>query len=181
MKKISKSQRRKIIINNFVEKFIEDSDNLLRITKSKKPKGANSPFENRNGYFKSEAYYLILKQLSLPNGKNIIIYRLKDEGIDVIHPFNNRLFYWGLKSIDPNGVFLGDKNLDRFANQMHYAYEHGVPPQHLIGFLYQSGSAQRIASKMRSGTKEVDFSNIKSRWEKLGLEQDRAHRAWERL
>jgi hypothetical protein len=44
-----------------------------------------------------------------------------------------------------------------FGNQMMYAHLHGVPPEHLIGFIRAAGSHQRIAEKLKQGAREPSF------------------------
>lgn len=74
-------------------------------------------------------------------------------------PYENNEFHWvliGLKSAFTQKLFIEDfsftletYDISRYAIQLKYALDHDVPPEYLIGFLYQSGTFPEIAEKSR--------------------------------
>jgi len=80
-------------------------------------------------------------------------------------PFKDNEFHWiflGLKSAftlkhrGPKVDFsLATHEISRFAGQLQKACEHQVPPEYLIGFLYQTGLCTRERGKSRKRTKQT--------------------------
>lgn len=118
-------------------------------------KGASSPYASRWGTFKREAYTLIRQTISREGGHKIIKYAASLSDYEPVR-FNylGNEFYYGLCAIDPGRCVLVPRQLSVFARQMKYANLHDVEEKHLIGFLYQSGSAAKIKHKLLQNERE---------------------------
>lgn len=114
-----------------------------------------SPFDSRSGRLRRFIYNLVLelkaeKKLSVIRS---IVYSLDYEPTKV--NFSKNPFYWALYAAKGDGeVEITEKEMSRFATQMIYAERHNVPPELLIGFVYQQGNDQALAEKVRRGTSE---------------------------
>ena len=114
--------------------------------------------ESANSYFKRNMYRLIKAYLDAGQGElfDTLATRSRRSQVGVAaisdNPFKLALF----------AMWSDNQSLSRhqqrvFGNQMLYAYRHGVPPEHIIGFIRVAGSAQRIAEKLRSGHREPGY------------------------
>lgn len=119
-----------------------------------------SPQMSRNGRLKREIYALVRHFLAQDHG-NVIKEIVEDDGRAPANgpAFEDNPFHWGLLSLFEargDGLSRGDRYL--FARQMLYAHKHDVPPNLLVGFIYQSGKPQDIAQKLLAGTFEPGFT-----------------------
>jgi hypothetical protein len=121
-------------------------------------KNADGPAERPNSYFKRNIYRLIKAYVDA--GRTAVFIKMAQRsgrslvGMEAIrdNPFKLALFaMW-----DDNESLT--RNQQRvFGTQMMYAHKHGVPPEHLLGFICIAGSAQAIANKLKDGLREPGF------------------------
>lgn len=125
------------------------------------------PFKSAGGYFRREAYALIREHLnSLQTIKQLARYDMREKRQPTIE---NNVFYWGLLAVDPAHCAVKQADLSLTAMQMLYAHRHGVPPEHLIGFIYQCGSQSHIRKSVRCGLWEDDFLRLSARSKRTEL------------
>lgn len=153
--------------------FIERADEILvehqRLTDSDE---YLSPFQSPAGFLKRECYALILEYRV--EGKYTIIQRLSRSDMQASPQptYQDNPFFWGLLAIDPHLTAIGRKNNRFYADQLKYAHQHGVGPEHLVGFLYQSGSESSLRRKVRLNLQDDEFNVIRNRFKNrrpLGL------------
>ena len=119
---------------------------------------AGEAVESPHGWFKRNMYRLIkayvdadmtavFERMAKRSGRSQV-------GIAAIreNPFKLALF----------AMWSDNESLSRhqqrvFGTQMMYAYLHGVPPEHLLGFIRMAGSPQVIATKLKRGEREPGF------------------------
>ncbi|MXO86473.1 hypothetical protein GRI38_10600 [Altererythrobacter aurantiacus] len=142
---------------NFEDKADRIIADALRIQRT----GAASPFENRLGFFKTEAYKLLRRTITAQGGHTIITSIVRKMDVDPSHIFyRGNEFHYGLLAIDPHFDVIDAKGVSRFARQFAYAHKHDVPAHLLIGFLYQSGSTDEITRKLQNNTFEPWFGKV---------------------
>lgn len=119
-------------------------------------KRGDRPFDSAEGTLKRECYALIRR------------YRHKHqhEFLKRVSAYDNRRydqpeykenpFYWGLLAIDREVKSIGQGNLSEYAGQFLFADKHGVPPEYLIGFIYQSGGRE-MRIKIRTDSRDHEF------------------------
>lgn len=66
-------------------------------------------------------------------------------------------FYWALTAVCQADCELPRSTKSRFAQELQYAYMHNVPPEFLVGFIYQIGSSRGLQVKIDNGQKEPWF------------------------
>lgn len=59
-------------------------------------------------------------------------------------------FYWGFTAVCGTDEKLARSNKSRFSQELMYAHIHDVPPEFLIGFIYQIGSSKELQRKIDS-------------------------------
>lgn len=117
-----------------------------------------SPFDSAWGAFKRESYALIRGIKGSPGGHNVVKHIVTLAGVEPARLYyKGNEFHWGLLAIDPELEILDRKRVSRFARQMAYADLHGVHPNNLVGFLYQSGSAAAVTRKLADNAREPWF------------------------
>lgn len=57
-------------------------------------------------------------------------------------------FYWGFTAVCGIDKKLARSNKSRFSQELLYAHMHDVPPEFLIGFIYQIGSSSKLQQKI---------------------------------
>ena len=139
-------------------RFMDDADDVitkwLGIEHGPKAQRLESP----NAWFKRNAYRFL---------KRYVDAKMTDIFDRAIKRSDRHLV--GLDAIRDNPFKLGlfamfsDDSLSRsdryiFGNQMLYAHQHGVPPEHLIAFIRAAGSPRRIADKLSSGEREPSIN-----------------------
>lgn len=150
-------------ISDAADRFANEASLIRMHAKLCHERGAKSPFQRQSNYFKSESYNLINKQLSLPHGRASIRLIMADHNINIDLDLYSRIFYYGLFAIDYQSDFMDNRKRLLYSNQMHFAYLHRVPPEYLIGFLYQSGNSDLIADKVREASSEGEFVDLRKR------------------
>jgi hypothetical protein len=69
-------------------------------------------------------------------------------------------FHYGLLAMFVDDTILTRHDRSLFAHQMLYAYRHQVPPELLIGFIYQCGSSSELRRKVKAGVVEAGFEAV---------------------
>ncbi|MEP4529538.1 MAG: hypothetical protein ABJ050_19660 [Paracoccaceae bacterium] len=69
-------------------------------------------------------------------------------------------FYWGLTAVCGTDEKLARSNKSRFSQELIYAHLHDVPPELLIGFIYQIGSSDDIGRRLKDGEFESWRGNL---------------------
>lgn len=139
-------------------RFADDSDDVIAKWMGVERLDKATRDESPNAWFKRNAYRFLKRYVDANQ-------------TDVFEPTISRSqrHLVGLDTIRDNPFKLGlfamfsDETLSRsdrhiFGNQMLYAHQHDVPPQHLIAFIRAAGSPPRIAEKLRSGAREPSFN-----------------------
>lgn len=134
----------------------DDAAEFIRDGYSKRrPLKGLRPFDSANGYLRREAYALIRETKSKRGGANTIRSLVQRLSTTPETPeYTENPFYWGLLAIDPHRDFLSPQDLSRFAKQLLYADRNGVPPNYLIGFLYQTGGPRDLSHKLGSKVRD---------------------------
>lgn len=134
--------------------FADDADDVITkwIGINSRPKDERD--ESPNAWFKRNAYRF-LKRYVDANQTDVFERAISRShrhlvGLDAIrdNPFKLGLF----AMFSDDSLSRSDRHI--FGNQMLYAHQHDVPPQHLIAFIRAAGSPPRIATKLRSGARE---------------------------
>lgn len=63
-------------------------------------------------------------------------------------------FRWALSALRHEGLAVSPQSVLKFGRHLHYAHRHLVPPQLLIGFIYQSGGSAAVERKYERGEME---------------------------
>lgn len=117
-----------------------------------------TPFDRPLGAFKRKAYRLLRRTIADEGMHKVIkaVLRAEKKEPARLHYADNQ-FHFGLLAIDPHGVVTNKRRLWLWSRQMAYADKHNVPAHFLLGFLWQSGSADDISRKLEKGYREPWF------------------------
>lgn len=124
----------------------------------RKLRGQLPPAETANGYLKRESYRAIVHYVAHGRAQFFEwVIRREGRGLTSRVKLDENPFHFGLLALfaDDSVVTRQDRNL--FSMQMLYAYHHGIPPEFLIGFIYQAGSKEEIKRKLQAGLIEPGF------------------------
>ncbi len=128
-----------------------------------------SPFEAPEGYLK-RACFQVIQEFRKANAHHAIKKLANYAGRDRRQlTYTDNPFYWGLLAIDPAFSAIEEGSLSLYAKQLLHAANHKVPPEHLVGFIYQSGSQSALKRKVRIGEREEEFLRIRKRTSDLRL------------
>lgn len=153
------------------ENFVDRVGELLQ--KSLSAKSKLSPYDEPSAVLKRMTYKFMIRFQNV--NPSVISTSIENHRINVENrknakefkrlramrkPYKGNEAHWiltGLNSSfnDPHffeGVnyTLESSDITRFSAQLHYAFRHSVPPEFLIGFLYQCGTVQEISAKARN-------------------------------
>lgn len=112
------------------------------------------PIESANAWFKRNAYRFLTRYVDAGRTDifELAITRSQRRrvGLDAIraNPFKLGLF----AMFSDDSMSRSDRHI--FGNQMLYAHQHAVPPQHLAAFIRAAGSPAKIAEKLRINARE---------------------------
>ena len=121
-----------------------------------------APWDTAENFLKREAYLLISNFLETEGGRNAIKKIIKGEKKIPRAPlFSDNPFYWGLLAIDPQQDVYNKAKISLYAPLLKYAYDHGVSPANLIGFLFQVGRPADVRRKFNAKQCEVDFKRVR--------------------
>lgn len=114
------------------------------------------PYDKPNGYLKREVYRLVRRCIAggaLETLKRIVAHddsSSRPSAHNQVDPF-----YWGFMMVCGMDDRIRRQDRWKFANELLYAHRHDVPPELLVGFIYQIGSSDGLREKIRQGTTEV--------------------------
>lgn len=152
--------RKTLVGSEFIDK-VEEIVEEYNIRK--KEKSAECPFVSAEGYLKRECYILITNSNTRWHNdfiKKLSVYTNRERRQP---SYEENRYYWGLLAIDPSHDMIGHNDLQIYSRQMLYAQRHGVPPEHLVGFLYQSGNQKSIQGKVQDNKREEEFDLVRNR------------------
>lgn len=144
-------------------RFVNDADDLITKWSGIERLDQAMRDESPNAWFKRNAYRFLKRYVDAgqtavfddairrpPRQSSRRIPRRHLVGVDAIrdNPFKLGLF----AMFSDDSLSRSDRHI--FGNQMLYAHQHDVPPEHLIAFIRAAGSPPRIADKLRSGARE---------------------------
>lgn len=66
-------------------------------------------------------------------------------------------FYWALTAVCQADYELPRSTKSRLAQELQYAHMHDVPPEFLVGFIYQIGPSRGLQEKIDNGLREPWF------------------------
>lgn len=121
-------------------------------------KGQLTPAETANGYLKRESYRIIDHYVTHGRARffeNVV--RQDGRGLTARVKLEENPFHFGLLALFADDSVVSKQDRSLFSMQMLYAYQHGIPPEFLIGFIYQAGSKEEIKRKLRDGSFEPGF------------------------
>lgn len=119
--------------------------------------GRRSPQESATGLLKRKAYELVLHYISLGDVRTFER-AVRAEGRQLpAKPIGDNPFHFGLLALFPDTQDFSRQDRHLFGVQMLYACRHNVPPQLLVGFIYQCGSQAEIRRKADRHTIEPGF------------------------
>lgn len=115
------------------------------------------PFDTPNSFFKRQSYGLLYRYVLRPEDRAVIRKLVMRSTYQPERPrFKDNFFHWGLVAIylvegvaGARGVAAAKKAIGRMGKEMAYAHFNRVPPEHLIGFIYQSACSERIGQLLR--------------------------------
>jgi hypothetical protein len=144
--------------------FSEKATEILVECKSRREaKAPKSVFESGTSYLKTECYILIKNYMHWEKRQPIKELSRYDNRDNRQPTYEQNSFYWGLLAIDPIFSQIPEKHVHAYAQQLLYAHLHQVPPEHLVGFLHQSGSPSRLNDKILRGFREDQFLKVRNR------------------
>ena len=163
----TKAVNKKSNLQKLRDDFESHADAIMSAYRNRPAKGV-APNENAEGFFKREAYALIRKIIDMPNGTRVFTRILSDWDVLPRSPtLIENAFFWGLLAMDPEGAhiervakwkprgrsktdkenFLDRRKRSKYAKQLLFAHINDVPPEYLVGFIYQVGGVGVIDEK----------------------------------
>ena len=134
--------------------FTDDADTLMTKWWKLATRPPIEPIESANAWFKRNAYRFLKRYVDAGRTdifENAITRSQRRRvGLDAIraNPFKLGLF----AMFTDDSMSRSDRHI--FGNQMLYAHQHAVPPQHLAAFIRAAGSPAKIAEKLRINARE---------------------------
>ncbi|MDO7843769.1 hypothetical protein [Sphingomonas immobilis] len=171
-----KHKSRNLRLNRYAKVWIafrEDVFAAVKATELRFLETKLTPFEASHSVVKRMAYEFVLQHRATSkfNWIEAAISDDRDEGRTIRTRFDDNHFHhvmFGLsKHIHFGNYSITKWNVSRFAKQLLYAERHEVPPEYLVGFLYQSGTISEIEAK-------VDDPNFREDWFRKKMLEDSA-------
>jgi hypothetical protein len=130
-------------------------ERIGRLLAEAKAMAKPAPGEKVEAILKREVY-LLVNELSdrryRTDFENVLIYKMESAPR---LSFDSNPYYWALKAIwKDDEIGLKGSVISKYAKQLAYAARHNIPPELLIGFLYQVGGITKIANNLNSGSYE---------------------------
>ena len=143
----------------------QEAKDINKEWKAKSAAKGLCPYDRPNSYLKRSVYELVRSCLSTDDGAMLRTAFTRERTLAGARgdtdTYEDNPFFWGLLLVcDYNG--LSKSSLSRFSLELRYADLHNVPPQYLIGFLYQMGTSDGLAGKIADGAREQWFVEKKS-------------------
>ena len=102
-----------------------------------------TPFEKAQSYLKREVYVLGAELVARGEEEAARTYaRLNDRPSGHDSPDGPDLYKWLLSGFSEEELGRSEKR--RYSHELQYARRHQVPPQYLVGFIYQCAAGDRI-------------------------------------
>jgi len=77
--------------------------------------------------------------------------------------FTDNNLHWILLALSSEEISIRASEINKYSKQLLYALRHRIDPDLLIGFLYQTGSPEQIAEKVRDPTCREEWYLTKTR------------------
>lgn len=125
------------------------------------PAHRRPPFDTARGYLKREVYRYVCERLEKKAA--VALEWCIEEARGGRQPrrpsFKENPFHWVLLGLQDNPELnLKKGEVSRFGRQLLYGRRHKVPPELLIGFIYQTGSPALINRKLADDERESWFN-----------------------
>ena len=154
------AKRKRTILKVWKER--ELAKKQAKASKHVVPSGTTSPYDAPISYLRREIYRTVRSCLRtdgmgfLQSGFEEVI-KVPSKSGSVRPTSENRAnpFYVGVVYITAGDPLFNRTYRMRFSREMLYAHLHDVPPDLLIGFLYQIGSSDEIGNRLKNRTFEV--------------------------
>jgi hypothetical protein len=153
------AKRKKTILKIWKKRYLAKEQ--VKASKHVVPSGTTSPYDAPISYLRREIYRTVRACLRtggmefLQNGFNEAIEALPIRG--AVRPTSENKanpFYVGVAYITAEESTFSRNYRMRFSRELLYAHLHDVPPDLLIGFLYQIGSSDEIGNRLKNCTFE---------------------------
>ena len=113
------------------------------------------PYDTANGYLKREVYRLVRRCITKQVVDLLRELVAKDDSSPRPTAYNEQdPFYWGFMFVCGMDKRVSRQARWRFANELLYAHKHNVPPELLVGFIYQIGKSDGLRERLRNGHME---------------------------
>jgi len=113
------------------------------------------PYDTANGYLKREVYRLVRRCIAKQAVDLLQELVAKDDSSPKPTAYNEQdPFYWGFMFVCGMDKRVSRQARWRFANELLYAHKHNVPPELLVGFIYQIGKSDGLRERLRTGQME---------------------------
>lgn len=114
-----------------------------------------TPYDRPNGYLKREVYRLVRRCIDKQAVNLLRELVAKDESSPRPTAYNEQdPFYWGFMFVCGMDKRVSRQDRWRFSNELQYAHKHNVPPELLVGFVYQIGRSDKLRERLRNGQME---------------------------
>lgn len=120
-------------------------------------RGGPPPYDKSWSYLKREVYRYVVGRLADGRGRELhdCIEDVREGRVPTGPSFRDNEFHWALLGLQRNpAINLKDYDVCRFGRQLRYARDHNVPPDLLIGFIYQTGGPEVISRKYAGAERE---------------------------
>jgi len=116
---------------------------------------AAKPYDTPNGYLKREVYRLVRHCIATQTVETLQALVADDDCSPRPTAYNKQdPFYWGLMFVFGMDRRVCRKTRERFANELLYAHKHNVPPELLVGFIYQIGNSNGLRKRILNAEME---------------------------
>lgn len=118
------------------------------------------PYDTPNGYLKREVYRLVRRCIAKQAVDLLRELVQKDDSPPRPTAYNEQdPFYWGFMFVCGMDKRVSRQARWRFANELLYAHKHNVPPELLVGFIYQIGKSDGLRERLRTCQMEEWYSD----------------------
>ena len=128
--------------------------------RSKKKETIASSFYSEKHVIMRTVYKFVSGYLNADEG-DLLTQKANGAGVMSKTRPSTNAFNTGFLILTPNNV-VSSQNRFRYSRQLSYAYEHGIKPKWLMGFLAQAGGGDQAAAKYDAGEYEK-WLNIRSK------------------
>ena len=113
------------------------------------------PYDTPNSYLKREVYRLVRHCIAKQAVDLLQELVAKDDSSPRPTAHNEQdPFYWGFMFVCGMDKRVSRQARWRFANELLYAHKHNVPPELLVGFIYQIGKSDGLRERLHTGRME---------------------------